>query len=268
MPLVAHLNDRHWGLIGAGVIGRILVQRLRSQGLRSERILLCDDDPVRGARARQALNIKVCPLSDACCRADIWLLATPPQAILPTVQRLRPKFHPGHIVISFAAGVPLSQMEAALPEGVAAVRVMPNALSLIGRGVNPVAYGQGCSLEDRALVQELLAALGESIVIRDEQMDWAVGLTGASMRWLLPVLEGMTLAGKDAGFSEGHARWMAAKMMEGVAALALETDMSFEEMKALTSVQVVDEEAIRELFREAVHRAKTLAETMHPGHHS
>ncbi len=264
MPIVAHLNDRHLGLIGAGVIGRILVQRLRDQGLHPDRLLLCDDDPARGARAREALNIKVCPLSDACCRADIWLLTTPPRAILPTLQRLRPKLQPGHMVISFAAGVSLAHLEAVLPDGVAAVRVMPNALSLIGRGVNPVAYGQECSLEDRALVQELLAALGESIVIRDEQMDWAVGLTGASMRWLLPVLEGMTLAGKDAGFSEGDARWMAAKMMEGVAALALETNMSFEEMKALTSVQVVDEEAIRKLFREAVHQAKVLAESIMP----
>ena len=259
---IAALEGRRLAIIGVGVIGRILIQRLQDAGLPKSQLMVCDEDPERGARIQREFELKVCPLTDACCRADLWLISTPPQAVIPTLEVIAPRLEEGQIVVSFAAGVPMSRLEEVLPESVSVVRIMPNALSLIGRGVNPVAYGRGCSLDARVQVQAILNTLGDSIVIEDAQMDWAVGLTGASMRWLLPVLEGMTQAGIDAGLSPMDARWIAAKMMAGVAALTLETDLSFEEMKALTSVQVVDEDAVARLFREAVHRAKELAESV------
>lgn len=261
-PLLDPIIDQRLALIGVGVVGRILIQRLKTNGFPAERLIICDADPQRGNRAQREFNLKTCPLDDLCCRADIWLIATPPVAVLPTIQSIEDRLRPGQTVISFAAGVSMAQLEDELPLGVAAVRVMPNALSLIGRGVNPVAYGRECTLETRAKVQALLNVLGESIVLKDSQMNWAVGLTGASMRWLLPVLQGMALAGRDAGLSEADARWIAAEMMAGTAALALDTKMSFEEMKALTSVQVTDEEEIIELFREAARRAKEFADEL------
>ena len=261
-PLLDPIIDQRLALIGVGVVGRILIQRLKTNGFPPERLIVCDADPQRGNRAQREFNLKTCPLDDLCCRADIWLITTPPAAVLSTIQSIEDHLKPGQTVISFAAGVSMAQLEDELPQNVAAVRIMPNALSLIGRGVNPVAYGRECTLETRTKVQALLNVLGESIVLEDSQMNWAVGLTGASIRWLLPVLQGMTLAGIDAGLSEADARWIAAKMMSGVAALALDTEMSFEEMKALTSVQVTDEEEIIELFQEAARRAKEFADEL------
>jgi pyrroline-5-carboxylate reductase len=261
-PILDPLADQRLVLIGVGVIGSILLQRLEELGFPQDQLLLCDADPERGARLQQEFGLKTCPLADACCRADIWLIATPPRAVIPTLRQLGDRLRPGHLVISFAASVPLARIEAVLPRGVAAARIMPNALSLIGRGVNPVAYGRGRTLMVMAQVQAILNALGDSIVIDDAQMDWAVGLTGASMRWLVPVLEGMTNAGLDAGLSAADARWLAAKMMAGVAALALETDLSYDEMLSLTSLQVVDEEEISLIFYDAAHRARERAEEM------
>ena len=256
------LRDRRLALIGAGVIGRTLIRRLEALNLPPKQLMLCDADPARGARLQREFELKTCPLADACCRADIWLIATPPAAVISTLSVLAPRLEAGQVVISFAAGVSMARLEAEVPAGVAVARIMPNALSLIGRGVNPVAYGRDCTLQAMAEVQAILNALGESIVLEDEQMNWAVGLTGASMRWLLPVLEGMTQAGLDAGLPEVDARWLAASMMAGTAALALETTFSFDELKALTSVQAGDEEAIRRIFREAAHRARQMAAEM------
>jgi len=261
-PILEPLADSRLALVGVGAIGRILLQRLDVLHWPRQQLILCDSDPVRGARLQQEFGHKTCPLADDCCRADVWLIATPPAAVIPTLQTIAPRLQPGHLVISFAAGVPVHCLEEAVPAGVAVARIMPNALSLIGQGVNPVAYGRGCSLHALAQIQAILNALGDSIVLPDEKMDWAVGLTGASMRWLLPVLEGMTQAGLDAGLTEADARWMAAKMMAGVAALALETEMSFAEMKRLTSLQAADEEEIRQIFRQAAHRARAMAEEM------
>jgi pyrroline-5-carboxylate reductase len=135
-------------------------------------------------------------------------------------------------------------------------RIMPNAPSLIGQGINPVAYGASVTPEARELVEAILAALGETLVVHDDQMNWCVGLTGAAMRSVLPVLEGMTRAGVEAGFSDADSRRMAAQVMLGAAALALKIDLTFEQIKALTPMETVDEAALAQLFFNAARAAQ------------
>jgi pyrroline-5-carboxylate reductase len=164
------------------------------------------------------------------------------------------------VLISFAAGVPLAKIEALLPAGAQVARVMPNAPSLIGQGMNPVAYGDSLTPKSRELVETVLSVLGATIVVRDEQMNWCVGLTGAAMRSVLPVLEGMTQAGAEAGFTESEARQMAAQVLLGTTGLVLHTNLTFEQIKALTPMQTVDEAALAQLFLEAARAAKEKTE--------
>ncbi len=122
--------------------------------------------------------------------------------------------------------------------------------------MNPVAYGRRVSPEGRALVEAILGCLGESIEVSDNLINWCVGLSGAAMRSLLPALEGMTQAGVEAGFSQANARRIAAQVMLGTAALALQTDLSFDEIKALTPMETVDEIALARIFADAARAAK------------
>ena len=112
------------------------------------------------------------------------------------------------------------------------------------------------------MVTAVLAILGDTIEVQDEQINWCVGLSGAAMRSLLPVLEGMTQAGIEAGLSPADARRVAAQVMRGTAALALETELSFADLKALTPMQTVDETAVAQLFYDAASNAKEKMDTM------
>jgi len=76
------------------------------------------------------------------------------------------------------------------------------------------------------------------------------------MRSVLPVLEGMTRAGVEAGFSDADSRRMAAQVMLGAAALALKIDLTFEQIKALTPMETVDEAALEQLFFNAAQAAQ------------
>ncbi len=128
--------------------------------------------------------------------------------------------------------------------------------------MNPIAYGQHVTPEARALAEALLKILGETIIVQDSQMNWCVGLSGAAMRSLLPALLGMTLAGIEAGLSEKDARRVAAQVMLGTANVALQTDMTFEEIKALTPMQIIDETVVTKLFLEAVQTAKGIIDQL------
>jgi pyrroline-5-carboxylate reductase len=251
------LQEQRFAVIGAGNIGRILIDRLLAVGVEPGRLVICDNDEARGQAVAADYGVQAVSLPDgAACKAILILLATPPKALLDVVQAIAPSLRPGQVLVSFAALISLERLEAALPPGAAVARVMPNAPSLVGAGMNPVAFGSTATLEARDLVAALLAVLGDNIEVTDEQMNWCVGLSGAAMRSLLPVLEGMVQAGVEAGLSPGDARRVAAQVMRGTAALALETDAPFAELKALTPMETVDEVMVGQQFYDAARRAK------------
>ena len=214
--------------------------------------VVCDSDPNRANAAAKMFGVRPVTLADeAVCVADAILVAVSPKSVADVIHTIADRLLPDCLVISFAAAVPLAHIEAMLHPGTPVVRIMPNAPSLIGQGINPVAYGASVTPEARELVEAILAALGETLVVHDELMNWCVGLTGASMRSLMPALEGMTHSGIEAGFSEADSRRMAAQVMLGTAALALKTDLTFEQIKALTPMQMMDEEAVSRVFLDA-----------------
>jgi pyrroline-5-carboxylate reductase len=244
-------------VIGVGNIGRILLERLTTSGIPAADLIICDSDAARAEEASRRFGPPACSLTDETpYAADIFLLAPPPKAIPEILKTLASRLRLGQVVVSFAAAIPLSRLEALVPPGVVVARVMPNAPSLVGKGINPVVYGSSVSPEARMLLDAVLHTLGETVEVRDDQMNWCVGLTGAAMRSIIPVLEGMTQAGVEAGFAEEDARRLAAQVTLGTAALVLESNLSFDEIKSLTPMQTVDEAALRQTFADAARVAK------------
>lgn len=257
------LRSKRFAVIGMGNIGRILLERLTLSSIPASNLIINDIDESCAQQASLRFGARVCGLSDQALHdVDIFLLASPPKSIVEILKTLAPHMHEGQIIISFAAGIPLHQLEAVIPPSVFAVRVMPNAPSLIGQGINPVVYGASVSAQAQILVQSVLRTLGQSILVNDEKMNWCVGLTGAAMRSLLPVLEGMTRAGVEAGFNEKEARYMAARVMFGTAAMVATRDLSFDELKSLTPMETLDETALQEIFLDAARAARNKMERL------
>jgi len=251
------MYHKRYAIVGAGNIGSILVERLFEAGVYASQIGVCDPNTEKTDLLMARFGVQPGALDNpAIFCADVLLISVGPAAVLDVVRQLVPYLHPGQLILSFAAAVPAAQIEALVPAGVSVARVMPNPPSMVGKGMNPVAYGQSVTVEARALTEMLLAKLGMSVEVRDDQMNWAVGLAGAAMRSVLPVLEGMTQAGIEAGLTEAMARRVAAGILRGVAALALETDLRFDEIKKLTPMQTVDEAALAQIFVEAARSTK------------
>ncbi len=155
------LHDKRFAVIGVGNIGRILVGRLQAEGVPAAQMTVCEPDPERSATASAVFGVRAAPLDDEqVCGADVLLLTMPPNAALETLRALGDRLSAGQVVVSFAAAVPLEKLEAAAPAGVELVRVMPNAPSLVGEGMNPVAYSESATAETKALVGALFLYSG------------------------------------------------------------------------------------------------------------
>lgn len=246
-----------WAVLGAGNIGSIVLDRLRAAGVSANRITVCEVDPSRGVQAHARFGVTAVPIeAESSTEADVLLLAIPPGEVVPLLRDMAGRLRPGQIVISLAAAVPLAVLESLVPERVAVARVMPSAPSMVGEGMNPVAYGHSVGQEARQIIEAFLMLLGQTIAVADEMMNWCVGLSGAALRSLLPALEGLTQAGVEAGLSPQEARRIAGHGMRGAADLALRTALTFEEIKKLTPMQMLDETALAEMVLEAARRAR------------
>jgi pyrroline-5-carboxylate reductase len=106
-------------------------------------------------------------------------------------------------------------LEAALP-GAAVVRAMPNTPAAIGRGITVAVPNAHVSNAQRALVHELLSAVGAVEWVSDEGlMDAVTALSGSGPAYVFLLAETMARAGCLAGLPQVLAERLARATVAG-----------------------------------------------------
>jgi pyrroline-5-carboxylate reductase len=120
---------------------------------------------------------------------------------------LRPAIDPQTLVVSIAAGIRTSAIEAKLQSGVRVVRVMPNTPLLVGRGVSALVAGKKATNDDLELVSEIFTSSGEVLVLKDEaMMDAVTAVSGSGPAYVFYLTEAMLKAARDEGLPDDVAQ--------------------------------------------------------------
>ena len=107
------------GVIGAGKIGSAIARGVIRSGLAAKENVMASDvsDALRQAAVNQ-LGIKVTAENNALCDfADILILAVKPQIVDPVAREIAKRLGTSKLLVSVAAGVPLSRIEARFSAG-------------------------------------------------------------------------------------------------------------------------------------------------------
>jgi len=164
--------------------------------------------------------------------SDIIFLGVKPQVMSPVMEALAPHLSPSrHLVISIAAGVPLSKLEAALGKNVRVVRCMPNTPLLVGAGASAYALGKHATRDDAALVHMMLSGAGIALEVDEKCMDAVTGLSGSGPAYIFMAIDAMADGGVKAGLPRDVARQLAAQTVLGAAKMVLETGSHPGELK-------------------------------------
>lgn len=122
-----------------------------------------------------------------CEFSDIIFLGVKPAYLGPVLASLSPHITPKHTLVSIAAGWTVAQLEAALPEGAAVMRVMPNTPILVGQGASVYCLGRHAGDADRRVVHDLLAACGVALEVSEDHIDAVVGVSGSGPAYMFQV---------------------------------------------------------------------------------
>ncbi len=162
--------------------------------------------------------------TEAIATTEIIILAVKPQIIPVVIQQIKAQLHPGQLLISIAAGVSCEKIESLLGRETAIVRAMPNTPALIGKGISGLYANAGCQQDDKNQAQAILAAVGQTVWVGDEQlMDAVTAVSGSGPAYAFYLIEAMRDAGVKAGLSLDLATTLAANTVAGAGQLALQS---------------------------------------------
>jgi pyrroline-5-carboxylate reductase len=222
------------GFIGAGRMATALARGcVQAKLLAADQVLA--SDPVEASRqkfAAEAPGAKVSADNATVMRgAETIVLAVKPQMMTDVLRDIKPHVTPRHLLISIAAGIPISRLSAGLPSGTRLVRVMPNTPCLIACGASCFSRGPTATAEDAALVLRLLASVGKAYEVEENQLDAVTGLSGSGPAFVYTVIEALADGGERVGLPAELALELAAQTAAGAAAMVLQTGLSPGELR-------------------------------------
>lgn len=256
-------------LAGAGKMGGALLAGWLERGLSAQSILVQDPGPppevariidAAGIVADAAIAKPAVPLS-------VLVLAVKPQMMDDVLPSLVPLVSPATLVISIAAGRTLASLAAALPDGTAIVRAMPNTPAAIGQGITAATVNAHVTIAQRETARSLLEAVGAFAWVDDEaQMDAVTALSGSGPAYVFLLAEVMAEAGIAVGLPPALAAELARHTVSGAGALmAAAADVSPAQLRqnvtspggttAAALAVLMGEPGMRELMAKAIEAA-------------
>ena len=170
-------------------------------------------------------------LHDLVRDSHILIIAVRPEQVAGVLQELTAiaKEEPGprqKILVSIAAGVTLEALNAQTGDTFAVVRVMPNTLVEVGKGLFGFCGAEGLTPEQKNLVLDLFNGLGAVIEFDEGKMNAFTALAGCGPGMLFHIMDSFCEAGVSIGLTRGASRNIAVSLMAGCGLLAEHTGRS------------------------------------------
>lgn len=213
------------GFIGTGNMAEAMLKGMLATGVVSpDKVAGSDPRRERVNQLKQKYGIHATTHNeDVMRRAEVVILSVKPQILVPICDEISPHLKPRATVISIAAGVPLSVIEAHLPRGTHVIRAMPNTPALVGAGATALAPGTHASDDDLAIAHRIFDSIGKTVALDENQLDAVTGLSGSGPAYVFLIIEALSDAGVKVGLSRYTAQALAAQTVLGSAKLLLET---------------------------------------------
>lgn len=210
--------------IGGGNMAQSLIRGLLKTGYPANAITATD--PVAQQREKlKTLGIAVNEDNSlAIANRDLIVLAVKPQvvgAVLSGLDGLQKE----QVLVSIAAGVPVSSLKGWTSAGQAVVRCMPNTPALLGAGITALYADPGVNAQQRQQAEAILSAAGRTLWVEQEaELDAVTAVSGSGPAYFFYLMEAMIEAGVALGLERETATLLTLETAYGAALMAREGD--------------------------------------------
>ena len=213
------------GFLGAGKMGTALARCFIQAGFVTANEI-CASDPIEAARTAFAKDVGGKAFAsnvEVAKAARVLVLAVKPDQVPGVLSEIRGHFTENHLLISIAAGVPISHLE--MQTGARLIRVMPNSAAMVSAAVSAFTAGKTAMPEDIELTRKLFSSVGVAFPIKEYLLNAVTGLSGSGPAYVYLVIEALSDGGVAAGLPRDVATKLAAQTVMGSAKMVLETGL-------------------------------------------
>jgi pyrroline-5-carboxylate reductase len=199
------------GVIGAGLLtpGQIAASEVRAD---------------RRDYLERSIGIRaVATNTEAVTLGDVILLALKPQDLAGVLREIGGLVRADQLVVSIAAGVPLSKLEPPFEAPVPVIRVMPNTPALVGAGIAALAPGTHATQEHMQRALGIFNAAGKAVTVAEKDLDAVTGLSGSGPGYVAIMIEALIDGGVRAGLARDIATTLAIETVRGSAQMLAES---------------------------------------------
>ena len=259
------MTQRTIGFIGAGNMAEAMIRGLlRGRDFDAKSISASGPRDERMRELRESYGIDATTDNTRPAMAEIVVLSVKPQILSRVLDEVADAINKDALVISIAAGVPVSAIQARLAGGTRVVRAMPNTPALVDAGATAIAGGEHARESDLEEAKRIFDAIGLTVILEESQMDAVTGLSGSGPAYVFLILEALSDAGVKVGLSRRTAQLLAAQTVLGSAKLLLETNEHPGRLKdmvtspggtAITGLHTLENGGVRTTLMNAVEAA-------------
>ncbi len=219
------MKTKTLGFVGAGNMAEALVKGLiHAKVIPPSGIIVSDVKAERLAHFTEAHGVKTTQDNHELVRtSDVIVLSVKPQVIDKVLGLIGSDVKTTQLVISVAAGVPVSAIESRLPDGTHVVRTMPNTPATVQAGATAIAPGTHATEEDLEVARALFSAVGRVVTLDETLLDAVTGLSGSGPAYVMLMIEALADGGVKVGLHRDTALLLAAQTVYGSAKLLLDT---------------------------------------------
>ncbi len=160
---------------------------------------------------------------EAVREAELVILGVKPKTVEAVLAEIRSELG-AKLLISVAAGVPLSRLAAGLARESQIIRAMPNAPAKVQIGATVLAPGKGVDAAHLKRALQIFDAIGKTWVLDESHLDAVTGLSGSGPAFAFVMLEALADGGVKAGLPRKIAQALAAQTVLGAAKMASESN--------------------------------------------
>jgi pyrroline-5-carboxylate reductase len=258
-------SGRTIGFIGAGNMAEAMIRGLlRGPDFAPERISASGPRQERVQELRDKYGIDATTDNTVPAAAEIVVLSVKPQIMSRVLDAVGGAISPDALVISIAAGVPVSAIQSRLAAGTRVIRAMPNTPALVDAAATAIAGGEHAREEDLADAKRIFDSIGLTVILEESLMDAVTGLSGSGPAYVFLILEALSDAGVKVGLSRRTSQLLAAQTLLGSAKLLLETNEHPGRLKdmvtspggtAITGLHTLEHGGVRTTLMNAVEAA-------------
>ena len=270
------IEDMRFAFLGGGNMAEALIKGLLTGlSVDARHIVATDIVRERCDHLRETYGIATSEDNPQAVRdSQVIFLAVKPQTVPALLASIAPIVGLDKLIVSIAAGVPLSTLQHALPDDSRIVRVMPNTPALVLEGAAGISPGAKATAADTALVERIFNAVGRATVVGDGMMDAVTGLSGSGPAFVFALIEGLSDGGVLMGLDRPTSTMLAGQTVLGAAKMVLETGRHPGELKdmvtspagtTIAGMEALEEGGLRGLMMAAVRRATERSEELGRG---